>query len=110
MSEAQRYMAIQITGARLPAPVLEFRFNPERRYRADFAWPSYMLILEIEGGTWIKGRHVTGTGFQEDIYKYNSMVLLGYRVLRATTQDVNSGIALQTLEAALRIPVADASP
>jgi len=93
-------MAVQIKAARLPKPEIEYRFNPSRQYRADFCWPAQMLILEIEGGTWTKGRHVRPQGFQNDIHKYNSAVLLGYRVLRATTKDVEDGTALTTLETA----------
>jgi len=96
-------MAVQIKGAHLPPPILEYKFNPDRRYRADFCWPAHFLILEIEGATWTQGRHTRGQGVQNDIHKYNSAVLLGYRVLRATGQDVKDGTALTTLEKALAV-------
>ena len=44
----------------LPAPVPEFRFHPERKWRFDFAWPEHKIAVEQEGGVWIQGRHTRG--------------------------------------------------
>lgn len=57
----------------------------ERRYRCDFYLPKYNVIVEIEGGQWVNGRHQRGAGFIGDIEKYNALTLAGYRVLRLTT-------------------------
>jgi len=66
----------------LPAPECEYRFDPERRWRFDFAWPSLQIAVEIEGGVWIRGRHVRPVGYLGDLEKYNRAVVLGWRVLR----------------------------
>ena len=66
----------------LPAPECEYRFDPERRWRFDFAWPSLRIAVEIEGGVWIRGRHVRPVGYLADLEKYNRAVVLGWRVLR----------------------------
>ena len=66
----------------LPAPEREYRFDPKRRWRFDFAWPSLKLAVEIEGGVWIRGRHVRPVGYLADLEKYNRAVVLGWRVLR----------------------------
>jgi very-short-patch-repair endonuclease len=66
----------------LPAPEREYRFDPERRWRFDFAWPSLKIAVEIEGGVWIRGRHVRPVGYLGDLEKYNRAVVLGWRVLR----------------------------
>ena len=65
-------------------PVREFRFHPTRKWRADFAWPGKLVLVEIEGGVWrrSKGRHTNPTGFIKDCEKYNNAALLGYTVLR----------------------------
>lgn len=72
-----------------------------RAWRFDFAWPDLMLACEVEGGTWAGGRHTRGAGFQADTEKHNAAVLLGWRVLRVTGQDVNDGTAIELIERAL---------
>lgn len=65
-----------------PRPVAEYRFSPTRRWRFDFAWPGAHVALEIDGGTWIRGRHVRPRGFLADLVKLNEAAMLGWRVIR----------------------------
>ena len=60
----------------------EFKFHPERKWKADFAIPSRMLLIEIDGGAFSAGRHTRGMGFINDMEKLNAAACLGYRVLR----------------------------
>lgn len=94
-------LAMQIKALKLPAPETEYRFHVERKWRADYCWPDHMLIVEFEGGVYANGRHVRGRGFENDIVKYNTATLLGYRVLRFTARHVNSGLAVQQIQSAL---------
>lgn len=73
-------------------PVHEYRFS-ERRWRFDFAWPEQMVAVECEGGTWIRGRHTRGKGFEEDCKKYNRATADGWRVFRCTTGMLKQGPA-----------------
>ena len=77
---------------------LEYRFHPERRWRADLALPQHKLLIEIEGGGWIGGRHTRSVGFIRDLEKYNTAAILGWYLLRFTPQQVKSGEALQVIE------------
>jgi len=83
-----------------PDPRREFVLVPGRRFRADFAWPDKMLAVEIEGGIWTGGRHVTGSGYTADCRKYNLAQLSGWTVLRFTAEMLNSGEAMEMLEKA----------
>lgn len=48
----------------------EYRFDPRRRYRFDFAWPKYRVALECDGGLFLKrGGHTSGTGKRRDAHK-----------------------------------------
>lgn len=76
---------------RIEEPVRQYRFHPERRWTFDFAWPDEKLALEVEGGTWVQGRHSRGAGYTSDCRKYNTAVVLGWRVLRATTDMIENG-------------------
>jgi very-short-patch-repair endonuclease len=65
--------------------VRQFRPFKERRFACDFYLPDYNIIIEVEGGQWINGRHQRGTGYKNDIEKYNMITLAGYKILRLTT-------------------------
>lgn len=68
----------------IPMPEPEFRFNPDRKWRFDYAWPASKVALEVEGGVWTEGRHTRGKGFLADIEKYNCAACRGWRILRCT--------------------------
>jgi len=78
-------------------PVREHKFHSVRRWRFDLAFLENKLAIEIEGGVWIRGRHTRGSGFISDIDKYNNAVLLSWKVLRFTPNDVKTGKALQVI-------------
>jgi hypothetical protein len=84
----------QVAGKGLPEPVAELRFARPRRFKFDWAWPDLHLALEIEGGSFISGRHTRGQGFKSDIEKYNLAAVLGWAVLRALPEQVDDGTAL----------------
>lgn len=86
----------------LPAPEEEHRFAPPRRWKFDFAWPKFMVALEIEGGTFQGGRHNRAEGFEKDCEKYNAAAIDGWLLIRATSKMVKDGRALIALEAALK--------
>ena len=81
--------------------VREFRFDPKRKWRVDFILPGRWAV-EVEGGSWSNGRHSRGKGFASDCEKYNSLALQGYHLLRFTSEQVNSGYAIDTIQTALR--------
>lgn len=78
----------------ISCPETEFRFDHSRKWRFDYAWPEYFVALEVEGAVWTRGRHTRGIGFVKDIEKYNEAAIKGWKVLRCTTQDFESGVAL----------------
>lgn len=94
-------MDLQIWAYGLPAPVLEYRFAPPRRWRFDKCWPDRRIALEVEGGTWHQGRHQRPKGFEDDCVKYAEAALLGWRVLRVTAAMVHDGRAIGLLKRAM---------
>ena len=104
MSELEALLAAQIEQAGLPTPEREYLFALEqmgRRWRFDFAWPAEQVAAEVEGGIWSRGRHVRGTGFENDCEKYNAATLLGWRVFRFTRGMLEADEAIPTLREAL---------
>jgi very-short-patch-repair endonuclease len=103
MSDLEDTLVWQLKVAGLPAPVREHRFAVSigRRWRFDLAWPDRKLAVEVEGGTWVAGRHSRGAGMESDMEKYNLAALDGWKVLRVSGHHVNDGRALEWIREAL---------
>jgi hypothetical protein len=114
VSEAELLLAVQLEQAGIPFE-REYRFAPPRKWRADFAVvlfrhpsePSYAapdqvdLLIEVDGGAFIAGRHSRGTGVEKDAEKQSAAAILGYRVIRCTPRQVENGLALSWIRQAL---------
>ena len=74
-----------------PDPATELVFHPKRKWRLDYAWPTRMIAVEIHGGIHSGGRHTRGKGFVEDRAKMNEAALLGWTVIEATPEHIQSG-------------------
>jgi very-short-patch-repair endonuclease len=94
-------LLFQIKAMKLPLPVSEHKFHPERKWRFDLAYVDKLLAIEIEGGIWNMGRHVRPSGFINDIEKYNAATLLGWRVLRFDPKKIQNGDAVALLNQVL---------
>lgn len=76
----------------------EYKFHPNRKWRADFHIMGKKILVEVEGGIWSAGRHTRGKGYIGDMEKYNAAVVMGFQVLRFSTEQVKSGLAVQQIE------------
>jgi very-short-patch-repair endonuclease len=76
----------------------EFEFHPKRKWRADFHLVGKKILVEVEGGIWSRGRHTRGKGYIGDMEKYNAATMMGFQVLRFSTDQVKSGLAIQQIE------------
>ena len=76
----------------------EFKFHAKRKWRADFHITGKKLLVEVEGGIWSGGRHTRGKGYLGDMEKYNAATVMGYRLIRFSTEQVKSGLAIQQIE------------
>jgi len=94
-------LLFQMRAVELPQPEFEYQFAEGRKWRFDFAWLDQMIAVEVEGGTWVRGSHTRGVRFEKDCEKYNTAALLGWKVLRFTTDMVTDGRALAAIEQAL---------
>ena len=75
----------------------EFEFHPKRKWRADFHLVDKKILVEVEGGIWTGGRHTRGKGYLGDLEKYNAATMMGFQVIRFSTDQVKSGHAIQQI-------------
>jgi len=101
MSDLEEDLLFQIRAVGLPTPEREYRFHPVRRWRADMCWPDKMVMVEVEGGVFVRGRHNRGAGFVKDCEKYNAAAEMGYRIFRYPAPLIKSGEAIKQLESVL---------
>jgi hypothetical protein len=49
----------------------EYAFYPKRRFRSDFAHINSKVLIDIQGGVWMKGKskHSSGVGISRDCEK-----------------------------------------
>lgn len=92
----------QLKQADIPEPEREVRFAPGRRWAFDLAWPYAMVSVEVEGGTWTNGGHSRGKGYEQNCEKYATAAIMGWMLLRFTTDMIADGRALNFIELALR--------
>ena len=76
----------------------EFEFHPKRKWRADFHLVGKKILVEVEGAIWSGGRHTRGKGYIGDMEKYNAATMMGFQVLRFSTEQVTSGFAIKQIE------------
>lgn len=96
-------LAQQVHAMGLPTPEREFFFAPPRRWRVDFAWPPFRLLVEVEGLTRDGGRHQQIAGFDADARKYASALLQGWTVLRLSPGMVRDGTGVRVVANLLRL-------
>lgn len=75
--------------------IKEHKFHPVRRWRFDYAIPTAKIAIEVEGGVWTGGRHTSPKGFLNDMEKYNTAAIMGWRLLRTTPDRLCSNETLQ---------------
>jgi len=105
LSPIEETMALHLTAMHITY-VRELQFAKEigRKWRADFAiLEPYRILIEVDGGTRSGGRHVRGSGFEQDCFKVNHAVFMGWQVLRFTSAMVISGNAIDTVCALMKI-------
>ena len=103
MSVPEENLLAQLRICDFPEPVREHKFHPTRKWRFDFAYPDWLVAVEVEGGGWVQGRHNRGAGFEKDREKYAEALIRGWRVLSVTPKMITDGRALAYLEALLKL-------
>jgi very-short-patch-repair endonuclease len=113
---AERELEFQCRSHRLPAPIwkgsTEGQFKlPKRvqkarsdgkqkhvpdRWRFDFVWPAYGLIVEVDGGIFRPGggAHSHPVDIRRNMAKRNDAAFAGFAVLAYTPEEVRGKVAI----------------
>jgi len=92
----------QLRALHLPEPEQQVLFHPTRRYRADFCYRPERLLIEVQGGVWVSGRHNRASGYEADCRRTCEAMKHGWRILPVTPAMIASGEAVTYVEAALQ--------
>lgn len=68
----------------------EIKAIPGRRFRFDFGHLESKVLIEINGGTFVKSKHSSGKGINRNYEKNNLATLLGFRVFMLSSSMINS--------------------
>lgn len=96
-SEGELTLARHLTALKIQFEQ-EYKFHPERKWRADFYITGTNILIEVEGGIWSGGRHTRAKGYLGDLEKYNAAAVMGFTVLRFSTEQVKSSLAIKQIE------------
>lgn len=100
-SELEDLFAQQLDALGLTGYFREYLAVKGRKFRWDFCYEGAKLLIEINGGTFTKGAHSTGTGIRRDYEKNNLAQLAGWRCLMFDGEMVRSGEAVEIVRKAL---------
>lgn len=62
-------------------PERQYRWHPERMYRADFAFVEERVLVEIQGTRSLKSRHLTPNGYHQDAIRMCEAQIMGWKIL-----------------------------
>ena len=99
-SKLEDTLAFQLDALGIPY-IREYKVTGVPRYIYDFAFPDKRLLVEVNGGTWVKGGHSTGKGIARDYRKSRLAQALGWRCYPFTGDEVKSGEAVEVIRKAL---------
>lgn len=105
-STAELLLSVQLEQAGIPFE-REYPFDQPlgRGHRADFMVPSEPadLLVEVDGGTWVSGRHNRGSSIAKDFEKGALAAICQFRVIHCTTDQVNDGTCLSWIKQAINV-------
>lgn len=97
-------------GAGGPDLVPQFKFLPNRRYRADFACIGAKLLIECHGSHWVAGTgHSSGVGIKRDREKALAAYLAGWQVVELVPEQITADVVQRLIER-ITLPIERKSP
>lgn len=97
-NEGENLFAFQVKALKLPTPARQYKFAESlgRNFMADFCFVDQKLIVEVQGGIWIKGggAHSRPQKIEQDMERQQYAAYLGFFMMPFSPDDVFSGHAI----------------
>ena len=93
----------QIREEGLPEPERGAKPIPGRKYEFDFTFRKAKLTVEVQGATWVKGGHSSGTGIARDAEKTILAQLEGWKVFPVTSNQIKDRSAIEWIKKGLAL-------
>lgn len=81
----------------------EVKIDDSRRWRGDYAVETATgkWLIELEGGVYLKsgGGHRSKGGYIDDVFKYNTASMRGFKLIRIATGMINADYLRQIVDA-----------
>jgi len=97
----------------IPKPEFEYRFNPDRKWAFDLAWPNILedgvlsvkearlLAVEVQGGLFSSGRHNRGAAMLKEYEKTNCAAEMGWHILHFQPSELCMNSTAESIKRAL---------
>jgi len=100
--EFELWLLRDIAALKLPTPERQALWHPTTNYKADLLFVRELLIVEVDGGVYLRyGHHNSGKGYEYDRVRDAEALCLGFTVLRVTPGMVKDGTAIDYVERVL---------
>lgn len=102
-SQLELLLLNRLERAGLPVGESQQRIIPGRKFTFDRVYRAEKVAIEVQGATFVKGGHSTGTGIARDCEKLSLAAAHGWRVLPVTKHQIEDGSAVAWIAAALGV-------
>lgn len=102
-SQLELLLLNRIEQAGLPVGEAGQRIIPGRQFAYDRVWRDQRVCVEVQGATFVRGGHSTGTGIERDCEKACLAAVHGWRYLPLTKHMIEDGRAVDLIGRALAL-------
>lgn len=106
-SQLELLLLNRLEHAGLPVGEAGQQIIPGRKFEFDRVWREQKVCVEVQGATFVKGGHSSGTGIARDCEKACLAAVNGWRYLPVTKHMIQDGRAIELIARALGVEVKD---
>lgn len=102
-SQLELQLLNKLKDAGLPLGEAGQAIIPDRKFEFDRVWRDQRVCVEVQGATFVKGGHSSGTGIERDAVKACLAAIHGWKYLPVTKHMIKDGRAVALIAQALGV-------